>query len=398
MNNSILKLFIVVFTITISLSCKNKTAQNIQETGYTISGTIKGLNEGSVKITDSGNRDKVTVIDSTQIVNGTFKFSGKVDFPDMVNLIIDGKTSRFFIENSPITIAIDWTSVQPNNWQFESEVSGSKSHDEYTKIEAQTMAIFSDPKYEPLEEVRKLYSIAKQTKKTEDLEKAQNLQKELMPLSLERQNRYVNTKIDYVKNNPDSPIAVHILGYQYAEGRMNKEELKEFYHLFKGEARKTGFFKHYMTKVYKDNFENLGVGNTAPDFTLKTVNGKDLTLSKVEAKYKLVDFWASWCVPCRASFPHLKELRKKYNQDGFKIVGIGTADLEDKWRKAIEEDQTPWIHVFDTGEGRAYGPVAKKYGVPHLPTTFLVDNNNTILLRNPTKEELDSKLKELFGH
>ena len=114
----------------------------------------------------------------------------------------------------------------------------------------------------------------------------------------------------------------------------------------------------------------------------------------------LVDFWASWCIPCRASFPHLKELRKQYGTEGFTIVGIGTADKEDKWRKAIEEDQTPWLHVFDKNEEgkQMYGPVAISYSVPHLPTTFLVDRDLKIILRNPSKEELDTKLKELFGH
>ena len=398
MKNFVLRITVVLIVFTLITSCKDYTTQSREKAGYIISGTVKGLDQGFVKMTDYGNREKITVIDSTQIVNGAFEFTGKVDFPDMVNLSIDGKISRFFLENSYITLDIDWSEVQASNWQFNSKVSGSKSHDLYAAIEAQTKAILEDPKYKTLDKVGELYAQAKKTKSAEDLEKAKSLQKELMPLSKERMDRYLKAKKDFVRNNPDSPIAVHILGYQYTEGRMNKGELKEYYNLFTGNARETVFFKHHITKVYKDNFENLGVGNTAPDFTLQTVEGNDLTLSKVNAKYKLVDFWASWCIPCRTSFKHLKELHKQYKKDGFEIVGIGTADLDDQWRKAIVEDQTPWLNVFDVAKGRTYGPVAKSYGVPHLPTTFLIDNNNTILLRNPTKDELDTKLKRVFGY
>lgn len=120
--------------------------------------------------------------------------------------------------------------------------------------------------------------------------------------------------------------------------------------------------------------------------------------TRMPIKDKLVDFWASWCVPCRKSFPHLKDLYTKYNKEGLEIIGVGTADEEVKWRKAIGEDQTPWKHVYDVGPKRGYGKVSTAYGVPFLPTTFLVDSKGTIILRNPTKDELDKKLTELFGH
>lgn len=172
MKNSILKLLIIVFTIILSASCKDKVAQNTQETGYTISGTIKGLNQGSVKITDTGNREKVTVIDSAQIVNGAFKFTGKVDFPDMVNLVIDGKSSRFFLENSPISITIDWSDVKPTDWQLPATVSGSKTHDEFTKIDAKSKAVFKDSKYKPLDTLRVMFSKAKKSNNQKDMDAA----------------------------------------------------------------------------------------------------------------------------------------------------------------------------------------------------------------------------------
>lgn len=398
------KSILICLVAAIFFACKNKPNAQETSTGYTITGTIKGLSSGTVKIVEEGNRDrsKLKTINSTEIANGEFKLTGKVEHPDMVSLVINDKSSSFFLENSPIEITINWSDGKENDWRFNSTVSGSKTHDEYTKIDQEAKAVFKDPKYKVLDSLRNLVIAAKKSKNQKDMDKVSALQKELRPLMLEQSERYTSTKFNYAKANPSSPVAVHILGFQYSEGRMSKDQLKEYYNLFTGDARKTSFFKNYITKVYKDNFENLGVGNTAPDFTLKNLENNNLTLSKINAKYKLVDFWASWCVPCRNSFPHLKELRKEYKNDGFEIIGIGTADVEEKWRKAIKEDQTPWLHGFDTSpvkNGRAsYGAIAKAYGVPHLPTTFLVDANNTIVLRNPTKEELDAKLKELFGH
>lgn len=385
-------------TLLVTVSCKNEKPHD----GFTISGTVKGLDNTYVKISEYTffNQDKARVIDSVPVVNGTFKLEGKVDFPDMVMVNVDKYYGNFILENSAIELIIDVSGLDERNPRFEAEVKGSKSNDDYVSAQKKSGSVFDKEKYKPIKEVMEMFGEAKKTNNKELLEKAMKLQEELTPLFEDRNNEYTSVIYDYVRQNPSSPVSVQVMGVNYTEGRMSRELLKEFYGVFQGDARETGFFKNFITKIYKDNFENLGIGNTAPDFTLNTVDGKELTLSKVEGKYMLVDFWASWCVPCRASFPHLKELRKQYGKEGFTIIGVGTADKEDKWRKAIEEDQTPWIHVFDANEEgkNMYGPVAKKYGVPHLPTTFLVDANQKILLRNPTKEELDAKLKELFGY
>ncbi|GAA4234603.1 TlpA disulfide reductase family protein [Postechiella marina] len=384
--------FLFVYSLT---SCKDETKKT---NGYTITGTVTGINNTYAKISEYTffNQKKATVIDSVPVTNGTFKITGKVDFPDMVHLQIGKCSGAFLLENSNIDLTINVSNIDERNPRFEPLVKGSKSHDEVSSVTKKARAVYKEGRYPKLDAFNKK---SKAVYASNDSIKIASLDKErkaLMPLMNKRQDDYNNVIYSYVRQNPSSSLSPHVLGVNYTEGRMSRLLLKEFYNTFEGDARKTGFFKNFIEKIYKDNFENLGVGNTAPDFTLKTVNGDKLTLSKVEGKYKLVDFWASWCIPCRASFPHLKELSKQYKKQGFTIIGVGTADEEAKWRKAIEEDKTTWNHVYDVSENHKYGPVAKSYGVPHLPTTLLVDANNKIVLRNPTKEELDSKLKELF--
>ncbi|SFW27486.1 TlpA disulfide reductase family protein [Cellulophaga fucicola] len=400
MRTAIKILAAIICVSTVFYSCKDKKKEQPKEDGYVVTGTVKGLDNSYAKITDYQifNQNKINVIDSVPIVNGKFKFTGEIAFPDMVTLELGEYTSNFYLENSAIEITADIEKMKDRNNRFALDVKGSKGQDKYEEIEEKASAVFKDPKYDVFNEVRQMFAKAKKEGSEELINEALKKQESLQSLAEERTAKYKNIKYDFVKANPSSAVAPYVLGVQYTEGRMSREELKEYYELFTGDARKATFFKTFITKIYKDNFENVGVGNIAPDFTLQTVQGDELTLSKVEGKYILVDFWASWCVPCRASFPHLKELRKQYKNKGFTIVGVGTADEKEKWKKAIKEDNTPWNHVYDVSENHAYGPVAKSYGVPHLPTTLLVDSNRKIILRNPSKEELDAKLKEVFGH
>ncbi|TVZ10421.1 thiol-disulfide isomerase/thioredoxin [Cellulophaga sp. RHA_52] len=399
MRTAIKILVAIICVSTAFYSCKDKKKEQPKEDGYVVTGTVKGLDNSYAKITDYQlfNKDKINVIDSVPIVNGKFKFTGEIAFPDMVTLELGEYKTQFFLENSNIKISVDVSNVKNVSEKITPEVIGSKGHSQYAAVEKKSLEVFNDKKYDVFKEVRQMFAKAKKEGSDELLQEALKKQKSLQSLSQDRNERYKKSKFDFVKANPSSAVAPYVLGVQYTEGRMSREQLKEYYELFTGDARKATFFKTFITKIYKDNFENVGVGNTAPDFTLQTVQGDELTLSKVEGKYILVDFWASWCVPCRNSFPHLKELRKQYKNKGFTIVGVGTADEKEKWKKAIKEDNTLWNHVYDSSENHAYGPVAESYGVPHLPTTLLVDSNRKIILRNPSKQELDNKLKELFA-
>ena len=390
---------LVIFAFT---SCKKEASFE----GYTITGTVKGLDQATVELIERNYLDRsaeLIIIDSTQMTNGSFEFKGVVEHADRVMLRIGAEFhSEFFLENSNITLNFDTT--ESERGRLKAKVMGSTLEEIYSIQQAKLDSIDNQDIYDVLKTIRPKMDEAYKSKDEARIKAFKEWRIQFMDLLTEQENERRSFKIQYAKDNSESAVAPWILDFQFSEGRMSKEEMKTIYPMFKGDAKLTAMFKYYE-KTYNDIFITLGEGAIAPNFTLNDVNGKEVTLTKINAKYKLVDFWASWCSPCRASFPHLKELYKKYKEDGFEIVGIGTSDEEEKWKKAIEEDQTPWMHLNDNGgahiddNGAAQqGVVALQYAIPFLPTTFLMDENEKIILRNPSKKELDDKLEELFGY
>jgi thiol-disulfide isomerase/thioredoxin len=144
---------------------------------------------------------------------------------------------------------------------------------------------------------------------------------------------------------------------------------------------------------------------TAPDFIKNDMNGNPFKLSSLKGKYVLVDFWGSWCGPCRASHPHLKQVYNKYKDKGFEILGIASEKVNDlntakeSWKKAVETDGITWMQVINNDNKGAQHDVTRLYGIEGYPTKLLLDKEGKILAKwlGNESEELDNKLKEIFG-
>ncbi len=135
-------------------------------------------------------------------------------------------------------------------------------------------------------------------------------------------------------------------------------------------------------------------GGEAPDFTLKTPEGKDLSLSDLRGKVVLVDFWASWCGPCRKENPHVVKLYNEYKAKGFDVLGVSLDKKQSSWEAAIDKDGLTWHHVSDL-KGWS-NEVAKLYGVSSIPHTVLLDQEGKIIARNLRSADLEIALKKIF--
>ena len=189
--------------------------------------------------------------------------------------------------------------------------------------------------------------------------------------------------------------------FQANEVDQTFEEFEKIVNSFTDKVKQSSFYKPLEKKL--NTLKKVAIGEIAPDFKLKTADDADFTLSSLFGeKVVLIDFWASWCVPCRKSYPHLTKVYDKYKDSGFEVVGVTNDKNHKSWKKAIIEDKLEWINVADefpprTGEPPYTARVLTSYSASYLPSTYLLDREGKILAKQLSADELDNKLQEIFG-
>jgi peroxiredoxin len=365
------------------VSCKTNS---LEEDHYRIKGTVIGLETGELKV----NRDSV----STAIVDGEFELNGKVEQVDTWNFSIDD--THYFslmMDNEAMEVVIDLATADERGYISDVEIKGSAINDELNSVRTMTQ---STPESKKLQELFEL------SKSLEPGSEAYTENYEALSDAREASRKVQSTMIkDYALNNPDSYVAAFYMRFQANEVDQTFEEFEEIVEGFSEKVKLSAFYKPLKDEL--EALKRMALGNIAPDFTLQTDGDEPFTLSSLRGeKIVLVDFWASWCVPCRKSYPHLKEVYEKYRNNGFEIVGVTNDSNHDSWKKAIAEDGLEWIQVADEFPPRDAGPphtarVITEYAVPYLPSTYLLDPDGRILAKNLHAEELDNKLVEIFG-
>ena len=217
---------------------------------------------------------------------------------------------------------------------------------------------------------------------------------------------YLERMTDYVKKYPSTALAANFLCMN--TGRMTLEQLKEAYNKLDETARQTSAGKEIAAEIA--TLDRVAPGNPAPEIAKNDlVTGKPFALSSLKGKVVLLDFWASWCVPCRKSNPHVKALYEKYRKKGFDVVYVADNDSRpEDALKAIDQDGIRKYHhvlrglkTLKDANGKMTGfdkseDVSEQYAIHFLPTKYLIDREGKIIGK-VNDEELDAKLKEIFG-
>ncbi|MCR4915549.1 MAG: TlpA family protein disulfide reductase [Prevotella sp.] len=220
------------------------------------------------------------------------------------------------------------------------------------------------------------------------------------------QKIYMERQKAYLEKYPTTALAANMMRMEL--GNMPLEKMKEVYNKFDATAKETTAGKAMAKEIA--TLEQVAPGNPAPEIAKNDfVTGKPFSLSSLKGKVVLLDFWASWCVPCRKSNPHVKALYEKYKKKGFDVVYVAdNDDRPDQALKAIDEDGIKKYHHVLRGLKTRKGPngerlgyddsedVSKLYAVHYLPTKYLIDRDGNIV-GQVDDETLDAKLKELFG-
>lgn len=340
--------------------------------GYTLTGHIEGLPDSThVQLIPVSHYNEKPLAD-TVIVNGEFTFTGKMDEPRAVLLLVKDAygSRRLMLENTAIEVSGTVTATDNN---------GTPSYD------LDRLSVSGSPlstRYDSLMSVREQMDALFKAKATLYKDSTMEARAAADHKLFATVDSTFHAAVLSQKDSYWGPLLMISLTSYLDKGQQAwYDELSD--------AAKASY---YGQKVKEELYPAGEVGSAVAEFTVKDNDGKEVTLASLREgkKYVLIDFWASWCNPCRKEIPNLKNLYKLYGDKGFQIVSISIDKKKAEWEKALEEEQLPWPNFLDeTG-------VADLYKVRFVPTMYLIDAQGTLVGENLRGQALADKLKELF--
>ena len=348
-------------------------------TEFTLNGTID-LDDGqSVLLLGVDDQSQLMPIDTVEVSAGTFSFSGSAKYPEMHYLNFEGVRSLLplVLEPGTITVQAVKDSIQKAN------VRGTKSNVDVAQF---------------LEEVS-TYNLALREISFE-LRNAM-LRKDSLNIS-DLQDQYDNMvakltdfELSYITDNPDSYVSSLILEQQVTSGQIDPAEAQLLFDQLEGNIKKTksaqNIQKLLSPENVEENKESPGVGDVAPDFQAPNPNGEFVSLYNTKEKFTLIDFWASWCKPCRDQSPELVELHNNYRSKGVTIMSVSLDRKNESWLQAIINDNLNWTHISNLKHWQ--DPIAAEYNVRSIPELFLIDEKGAVLARSHDLASIKSVLK-----
>jgi peroxiredoxin len=362
------KIAYMLFIGSILASCVSNKDQ------FKITGSVKGVDTGMVFLQKYDLENWVSV-DSATLKNGEFSFTGKAALPEMYHIAMaEGEVIvPVFVENATIDATIFPDSAD------KSVIRGSATQDIYQKYLTMTEAI--DKR---MEEVYTQYKKAKDANDTLGMERYDSISVSL-DAEMKKQLK------DFVLTNNTTVVSPYLV--MKNSWQFELPELEEIVAKLDTGLNKSQYVMALQTRV--EILKRVEVGQIAPDFTMNDSTGKPVALSSLKGKVLLVDFWASWCGPCRAENPNVVKAYQAYSKKGFDVLGCSFDQNREKWIKATKDDNLTWTHVSDLkGWANAAG---KLYGVRSIPANVLLDKDQKIIGRNLRGEDLLNKLAEVLG-
>lgn len=376
------KVLIICCLITALFSCSDK--RGFLSDGVVINGTVKYPVDGGKVVLEKLDFQSAVRVDSVEMDGNTFSFQVSAAEQSFYRINIYDKQ---FV---PFIIGLDDKNI-------EITADGNKASGAF----AISGSLATAQKDEADSIVRRF------TQKIKSLQQeaviARSTRDDQLWLSVNERMRIAETKKDIelkklVWENAPSVSAVYILNYINFEKDFSfvdsvatkfQEKLPESPYTIALASK-----MEQAREIMRLKELEVKVGDIAPEIELPDANGNMVSLTSLRGKYVLIDFWASWCRPCRAENPNVKKVYATYADKGFEILGVSLDVNSNKWKQAIEVDGLPWEHVLDT---RSAESASATYNVQTIPATFLVDPEGKIIAKGLRGISLRTKLQEIFG-
>ena len=384
----------ILFLLTASaaiISCSK-----VKDGEYLITGTATGIENGKTIILQGQDpTTKMAVsLDTVKVENGKFEIKGKVTEPAFHTLIVQGANGPipFILETGEITVAVDKDSIH------KSKISGTYNNDEYVKFnEDMTKTQKSLVDFQ-----KKNTQKMQQAQQAQDTATINSLMKQYMTLQTEVQENSKKKYLAYAETHPKAFISALIIQSMVNDPSTDIKKAEGLYNSLDESLKNSTPGKEIKTKL--GQLKNPAVGASAApvgspkwraDFSAPNPQGKVVSLKESLGKVTIVDFWASWCGPCRKENPNVVAIYKELHAKGLNIIGVSLDKEAAAWKEAIAKDGLTWTQVSNLKFWDE--PIAKQYGVESIPATFILDASGKVVAQDLRGPELRAKIIELLA-
>ena len=369
------KVALIIATALVAFACNN-----LKDNEFLIIGEVKDVENGTKVFVEVQDINGMVAKDTAIIENGKFELKGTIEEIDLGFVRIDNERSSLpiILEEGKINVLIVKDSVQ------NSKIGGTFNNDKFQTFNEESKVIAkkiikyqkdNDAKYQAARAANDTAAITKMMARFKDFQEEMNV-----------------SSVKFIKENSNAYLSVVLLENFLMKEYLPVEEVKGYYEKLDKSLLTTTKAKNIKKNL--DAVSGTSSNSKAQEFSAPSPEGKIITLKESLGKVTIIDFWASWCGPCRMENPNVVALYKEFHDQGLNIIGVSLDKDAGKWKDAIAKDGLTWAHVSNLKFWDE--PIAKLYGVESIPATFILDAEGNIVAQNLRGDELKAKVKELL--